>query len=497
MADQKRPVAAGTARELKPKSRIVRKVLKFYLILMLLLAAAHWGAGRYAQSRLDAALEAYRRAGEPIDPADFAQAMPPEDQNAAIDWIAADRLVDSRADAWRPFNRLRDGDVLPLDDAEMDAIAAIVRASRDALRRVDAATTKPLTVWPHTGDPAAWIGPVVAPVPRPSGDLINLLHAAALRAHQLGDDREALRCVRRLLLLARAVDQDPTFPSHLAANWADRRACDLIFQIVPRWSPGSAAHAGVDQLRPLIAILLDDDARRDALVRAMKGERMLSALLARAFADGRNHLYRGYPITRWQDKAMAYLYRPATLNDAPLALRQADAVIAAARACADWPALRSMAPWESPEYDAHPNLHPVVRSLTPWYERSFRARFNTMTDRHLAATLLALHLYAADHGGRAAADLDDLVPEYLPALPTDPMAPAGRTLGYRTGAAGPILYSVGDDATDNDGSEEPTNPRDGLITDPSYRRWRAKDAVVHLTPQPRLREPVADEADEY
>jgi hypothetical protein len=87
----------------------------------------------------------------------------------------------------------------------------------------------------------------------------------------------------------------------------------------------------------------------------------------------------------------------------------------------------------------------------------------------MAAIALAIRLYESDFGHRPAT-LDELVPTYLPTLPVDPMAADGRTFGYkpegvdpflpwkaddgselRLNRRVPILYSVGDNAVDDDG----------------------------------------------
>jgi hypothetical protein len=68
----------------------------------------------------------------------------------------------------------------------------------------------------------------------------------------------------------------------------------------------------------------------------------------------------------------------------------------------------------------------------------------------LAATGLALRIYRAEHG-RFPATLQELVPEYLPAVPRDALAEDGRALTYLLEADPRIVYSVGTDGVDNGG----------------------------------------------
>jgi len=66
----------------------------------------------------------------------------------------------------------------------------------------------------------------------------------------------------------------------------------------------------------------------------------------------------------------------------------------------------------------------------------------------LLKTDLAIRLYHRDHGVWPDT-LDQLVPEYLPAVPIDPHS--GKSLIYRPSGDSFVLYSVGKDRTDNAG----------------------------------------------
>lgn len=477
MADKNRPVA-GNVRELKPRSRPIRKTIKVLLVLALLLVAAHWGAGRYARSRLDAALDAYRRAGEPIEPKDFLEPLPPPEQNAAVDWIAAADLIDTSSPAWTEFYRLDDV-AIPLDQAETATINAVLRLCRDALRRVDVATSKPLVVWPRGPDNP--IGSDNDPWRR-TYILRQILHASALQAHQLGDDHTAVARVGQMIALARAVDCDPLLYAHNSAVASHAWACDTVFELAPDLGADVTA-----QLRPLIAVLLDDHPLRDSLVRAMKGERATAWRFAHSFASGERDL-RGFRAPGWQTMMFAYGWRPLVLYDTPIVLRHAGEIAAAAAIAENWQAFQEWAPGlDGPsEYRRDPRLHLFAGIFGHWPQHHFRTHFAALADRHLAATALAIRCYSADHDGRLPSELDELVPNYLPTLPVDPMAHAGRTLGYRSEGSDPILYSVGNNGTDDLGSSALPDNRP-LSKAYSPDRWQRLDAVVHLTRQPRSR----------
>ena len=108
--------------------------------------------------------------------------------------------------------------------------------------------------------------------------------------------------------------------------------------------------------------------------------------------------------------------------------------------------------------------------LLPSLDRSLESEYRIRTDRRLAATLLAIHAYERDHGGLPG-DLSALVPDYLPAVPIDPLS-ADANLRYD--AALGLLWSVGMDGSDGGGDDTPTA---NVAHD-----WNRMDRVVPLRP---------------
>jgi hypothetical protein len=86
-----------------------------------------------------------------------------------------------------------------------------------------------------------------------------------------------------------------------------------------------------------------------------------------------------------------------------------------------------------------------------------------------AAAALAAELYRLAKG-HWPERLDDLVPDYLPAVPTDPFD--GRPLRLRRTEDGLIVYSVGPDGEDNGGNLDRKNER-APGTDLGFRLWDA------------------------
>jgi hypothetical protein len=96
------------------------------------------------------------------------------------------------------------------------------------------------------------------------------------------------------------------------------------------------------------------------------------------------------------------------------------------------------------------------------------------TQRRLTITAIAIMQYQLKHGA-APKGLNALVPDFLAAVPMDPMS--GRPLCYRLNADGTFtLYSTGKDGKDDGGDG---SPRDGGT---KFGLWEGRDAVWPTVP---------------
>jgi hypothetical protein len=71
----------------------------------------------------------------------------------------------------------------------------------------------------------------------------------------------------------------------------------------------------------------------------------------------------------------------------------------------------------------------------------------------LARAALAVERCRSAHAGQVPASLAELVPTYLAAIPADPFD--GQRLRYKKLPTGYVIYSIGEDFTDNGGTEQP------------------------------------------
>ena len=117
------------------------------------------------------------------------------------------------------------------------------------------------------------------------------------------------------------------------------------------------------------------------------------------------------------------------------------------------------------------------------YERFVQTHFIGLTERRIAAMRLAIRLFQIDHEGKYPQTLSELVPMYLPALPTDPFAADDKTFGYRASPI-PFLYSVGINGKDEGGNTMLAKPNLVPNGDPGTpadnRTWDRADVIFRL-----------------
>lgn len=98
--------------------------------------------------------------------------------------------------------------------------------------------------------------------------------------------------------------------------------------------------------------------------------------------------------------------------------------------------------------------YPLIALLMPALSKAALHKDLADVRRDAAITTIALAHYHADHQ-RYPQTLAELLPDYLPALPIDPVD--GQPLRYLLTPQGPILYSLGFDKDDDQG-HAPANP---------------------------------------
>lgn len=472
----------------KPRRRWVWPVVLGLLGLLIVTPTVVWWRAEQAERGLRGLVAQLRAAGEPTVPADLETPPIPPDRNAVPDLRAAAKAIDVGGDPWAAYTKARWE--FPLSGAELAQAEAVVEANRESLRRVEAGVAKGQVDWG-----VKFTTPMMLmnwPDLNEQRELALLLHGAALVEHERGNDRAALRHAGEILFVGRAVGRTPILISYLVSVGITALGCDAIVQIVPdlRVGPdtGAATMAATrGQVKALIAELLDEQEARQALVRAFRGERVSYLDSTAATLSGRMNTAAGgggpAPRPRAGAGFVAIFVKPMFHRSARVVVAHLGEMIQGADA-PDWPAYQRRVPKEPAEVTKEPKKYMLASIFLPSIDRVAKHHYRILADRRLAAVCLAARLYAIDHGGQLPAKLEDLVPDYLPAVPLDPLT-AGKPLQYVADPDRPRVYSVGDNEKDDGGNDPDPN------LSPAEQR-KVADEVRHLKRQPKPAPPTDD-----
>ena len=474
------------SRAKKSVRRILFNTLRFYFILMCLIASPFLYLGHRADHLLRTQLAEYAQRGEPISAADLQRPTPPESENAAIDYIAAGAMVDppnSKAATEASWVALD----LPWTADESAKIKAVLAESGPILERVRAAEHK---------DQADWgvklSGPLMRVLlPQLSGqrELAGRIAMASLQAHVNHEDGQALHYLRNMIHQSRAIDRMVgETVIHIVAQGCRRATCSKIIQIAQELSidadiPHSATR---DQVKDLIVELLNEKPLQIGLRDSLWYDRAsLADTIDRLIAGRDGAAYSR--IERTVEIPLNWLFaRPQLLTESRVGAQFYTEESETAYQAIDLPmALANQHHLEELRSAGNPGLfHDLDYSLIYSHARWITEDFQTRTESRAAAIILSLKLYSLDHAGQFPTQLADLVPAYLPSIPIDPMATGGRPFKYIYDAVDPRAYSVGANGTDENGS-------DVLTLDPSKVEgrpgcWYREDAVFHFVRPARI-----------
>ena len=96
------------------------------------------------------------------------------------------------------------------------------------------------------------------------------------------------------------------------------------------------------------------------------------------------------------------------------------------------------------------NLGMIARLLMPALGRTFQLQVRYIAHTRTALTALAIERYRLSQG-TLPQSLDELMPTYLDSIPKDPFD--GQNLRYHLLETGYVVYSIGEDLTDDNGKE--------------------------------------------
>jgi hypothetical protein len=396
-------------------------------------------ANIYFSSRLARRIAAYRAAGQPIEPGDFRQSPVPDELNRAI---ALAPLMDAIPDDLPVLSDLPYG----FERAAHLALSSGVCVPDGEL---DAALSRPLVRWPHELPQIMGSGDLDLSRPR---RLANYLACDARLAMEDRDEAAASRKISQMLRLAESEGTDTAYIGWLVSAGIEAETCDVILD--------SGLGANSKLAKPLIARLLDETGERQRLSDAMLAERagQLRTFRSMAASSGR---VKGWVVGTYADVSLIGVFDLADLQR-ELMLEEDPTKIDGIKARIN--ALGSS------------RINVVTWTLASSAFRSDETPRRARADRRLAAVVLALRAYRADRGVLPE-KLEELVPEYLPAIPVDPFACPSAPLRYIRATG--VVYSVGKNGIDDGGDITPPRPKD---EDWAPVPWQAKDYGFRVDP---------------
>jgi hypothetical protein len=435
----------------------LKRIVVAGVVWLIVLCVLRWGWGWEADRRLAAVIADAKVRGEPVLEEDFRPPVVPEGENAAELLMTAAQSL-SLQPAFHRLSSVDEFDDIPA--TEMSVIEQAVSANGRSLALARQASTRPAASWPP-------------PSREPSSRrwridqryLADLLYWSAMYRLETHDDNEALSIAKDLLRQADAVGHHPNqIIDRVISVVMEAKACNVINRLSRPPRAGSAAmHEDVrEEAREIISLLLRDDYYHRCDVTAIYAMRKQLIETGRDVDD-----YLPETVDRM-------VLRPMYVLDVVRAAEK-NGEVARGSEAPSFPAS-----WHAPGNEPYePYLFRESRPLNRLsHPPSPAAFYKAAVRRRAAAAKLAIRMYRDDHEGRLPPRLEDLVPDYLPAVPRDAMAASNRPLAYRPNAKPPMIYGVGDDGIDHGGVES---------------SWKGSDQVFYLDAPPpkppRIRRP--------
>ena len=266
-------------------------------------------------------------------------------------------------------------------------------------------------------------------------------------AAETGDPERAANAVLALLGVARTLEDEPLILAYMIRDHINGEALQTAERVLARTSLPDA------RLLQLQGAFIAAEATNH-LGRAFAGERCF------AF-DALNQPFNG--VFDWGDDRVPpallrfgdrfYAASGLKRHDLTLTLQRLDELAeGAARPRSEMLAQRR-------QFIAHIDrlrtwrgvLSPQSRQFLPMDANALPTELRMVAILRSAQAAMAIERWRLAHAGALPGSLEVLVPEYLPAMPEDPLD--GKPLRYRIRTPGYVVYSVGEDGLDDGGRE--------------------------------------------
>lgn len=378
--------------------------------------ASHWMLWRWADGRLAEQRAAWVAMGY-ADPDEALTGWPPPvegEDNAAV-------LVAGAYASLPPYTKEQNEHwnhapswAFPPAPKQLEMVRQVVEQDRPTVEAFRGVYERPRVDW---GVKAVAIEGILSRL-NEARNLANHLSWGLQVHHHDGDIPEALWYAKDLTWLGMAtVNDGHTLVTSLVSagieSMAVRRIVDDMLKRRPPGMSAEAERAAWREARPqvleVIALLLDAAYERRLINNAFRGE-WTTAYSIRQYEAGWGPASRNLLTAPFYDAQLA--------DHLTMVERVADAAEQAESFGQLQPHLAAV-PAAAPTSMAGVVTQSVLHVMDPSFGRAGPSYFRAIADRRMAAILLALKLYEADHEGQLPATLEELVPHYLPHIPLD------------------------------------------------------------------------------
>ena len=413
----------------------LRRMIVGSVAVLVALLVARLIVGAIVERRWQARASQLRAAGMTLDIREWQRPPIADEENAAAYFLSAMAALDQKVDSPRSSNysfSTNAGDEPPYGTIWQQLADASETANGPAFPLARKARPFTKVDWGVKFESPSVA--IMLPHLNNARDLANKLADGAERSFRRGDSAEGVERIHDVFHLSTTLNDRPFFITGLVAIGIDRLAVSAIGPYVSQLKIGEAAREVRPQaIRALIARLTHADGTEPPLRDYVRGEALFGIDLG-------NGVLTSAWITRPAviadmcrvGEAQAKLIQAA---EAPTNVERA-AILASTTVLRAFPGsliagitgggLRGTA--TLPLSAARPISH---ASLTSSAARPFQMFAQGAAARDALAIALAVRLYEHNHQGDWPATLNDLVPAYLPAIPSNKVSDDDAPYGYR------------------------------------------------------------------
>ena len=431
-------------KETAPRKHRRLKISNVLIILLLICIGAFAFVRLSLKSRLQARIDAIRAAGYPVTCAELDQwyKIPPNVENAAytiIDAFSYYKLWDK--DKSEPLPVVGQAKLPartePLPEEMKALITQYVADNNEALELLHAGAAIEYCRYPI--DLSAGLETLVPDLSEIRKGIFLLELEAILHAEH-GDDKLAIRSVKSCFGIARSLAKEPVTISQLVRSACQNRAATTIEYCINR------IEFTDEQLVELIECTHNSE-RITNMSYALVGERCNGISFFKAPGSVDPDLIGGIPF-----RPLLALYKAVGMadSDAIIYLDLMDEYMKITRLPLHQ--RQEAAKAVDTRFQSTSRVHVLLYVMMPAMVRITTIDIRNIAQLLTARTGLAIERYRLT-AGKLPDKLVDLVPDYLDAVPMDPFD--GKELRYKKLETGFVVYSIGEDLSDDGGKEKP------------------------------------------